>query len=178
MNRLRLVAWKRAKSWTCCAAAVLSLAVSLNALAADGSAAGTLTKMSPGAPITVGLKYVWLVKGPDPLRPEVTIRHLIFSATDLGARIASCKTMGCMDGAVHSGMTVDLDVGPRLNYWVSLNDQRVQYSGTVVPSALKLTTETPTHLAGKLTIDDAAAGGAKVDVEFDAPLWQELKPAP
>ena len=167
-----------AKSWTYRAGAVLSLAVSLNAIAADGSATGTLTKTSQGAPITVGLKYMWLVKGPDALRPEATIRHLIFSATDLGARFAACTTMGCLDGAVHSGMTVDLDVGARLNYWVSLNDQRVQYSGTVIPSALKLTTETPTRLAGKLTIDDEAAGGAKVEVEFDAPLWQELKPAP
>ena len=167
-----------AKSWTYRAGAVLSLAVSLNAIAADGSATGTLTKTSQRAPITVGLKYVWLVKGPDPMRPEATIRHLIFSATDLGARFAACTTMGCLDGAVHSGMTVDLDVGARLNYWVSLNDQRVQYSGTVIPSALKLTTETPTRLAGKLTIDDEAAGGAKVEVEFDAPLWQELKPAP
>jgi hypothetical protein len=166
------------QSWTHRAAAVLSLAVSLNAVAADGRATGTVTKTSQGAPITVGVKYVWLVKGPDVFDSKVTIRHLIFSATDLAAKMAACKTMGCMDGAVHEGMTVDIGVGSRLNYWVSLNDQRVQYSGTVVPSALKLTTDTPTRLAGKLTIDDSAAGGAKVDVEFDAPLWQELKPAP
>ena len=155
-----------------------ALAVACDAVAADGSATGTLTKMSQGAPITVALNYVWLFTGPDPFDPKVTLRHLIFSATDLGAKIAACQTMGCVDGAVHSGMTVDLGAGPRLNYWVSVNDQRVQYSGTVVPSALKLTTDTPTRLAGKLTIDDAAAGGAKVDVEFDAPLARELKLAP
>jgi hypothetical protein len=74
-------------------------------------------------------------------------------------------------------MTVDLDAGPRLNYWISLNDQRVQYSGTAMPVALKLTTDTPTRLAGKLTIDDTAAGGPKIDVDFDTPLVQEMKAA-
>jgi hypothetical protein len=159
-------------------AAALAVAVPLDALAGDGSAAGTLTYKGPGGLITVALKYVWLIKGPDPIDPKVTIRHLIFSATDLGAKIAACKTMGCMDAVVGSGMTVDLGAGPRLNYWVSLNDQRVQYSGTALPAAFKSTADTPTRLAGKLTIDDTAAGGAKVDVEFDTPLAQELKRAP
>ena len=157
------------------ATAALALVVSPNAVAADGSAMGTLTYNSRGAPITVALKYVWLVKGPDAIDPKVTIRHLIFSATDIGAKIAACTTMSCTDADLGSGMTVDLGRGPRLNYWVSLNDQRVQYSGSVQPNALKLTTDTPTRLAGKLTIDDSAAGGAKVDVAFDTPLLRELK---
>jgi hypothetical protein len=106
---------------------------------------------------------------------KITIRHLIFSATNIGAKIAACKAMSCADAGLGSGMTVDLGTGPRLNYWVSLNDHRVQYSGAVPPNALKLTTDTPTRLAGTLTIDDIAAGGAKVDVEFDTPLLQELK---
>jgi hypothetical protein len=166
-----------ANSWTKIALAVaaLALTVSMDAVAADGSANGTLTYKSKGAPITVALKYVWLVKGPDAMDPKVTIRHLIFSATDIGAKVAACKTMSCTDADLGSGMTVDLGSGPRLNYWVSLNDQRVQYSGTAMPDALKLATDTPGRLAGKLTIDDSAAGGAKVDVEFDVPLLQELK---
>jgi hypothetical protein len=72
-------------------------------------------------------------------------------------------------------MTIDLRTGPRLTYWVSLNDQRVQYSGTLVPRRLLLSTNTPTRLAGKLNIDDTEAGGAKVDVEFDTPLLQQLE---
>ena len=159
-------------------AAALAVSVPWDAVAADGSATGTLTYKSPVGPITVALKYGWLVKGPDPIDPKVTIRHLIFSTTDLGAKIAGCKTMSCMDAAVGSGMTVDLGAGTRLNYWVSLNDQRVQYSGSALTNALKRTADTPTRLAGKLTIDDTAAGGAKVDVEFDTPLAQELKLAP
>ncbi len=166
-----------ANSWTRAAlvAASLALFVSSSVEAADGSASGTLTYKSKGAPITVALKYVWLVKGPDAIDPKTTIRHLIFSATDIGAKVAACKTMSCTDADLGSGMTIDLGSGPRLNYWVSLNDQRVQYSGTAMPDALKLATDTPGRLAGKLTIDDSAAGGAKVDVEFDAPLLQELK---
>ena len=168
---------KLPNSWakTALAAAALALAVSLDAVAADGSATGTLTYKSKGAPITVALKYVWLVKGPDAMDPKMTIRHLVFSATDIGAKIAACKTMSCTDADLGSGMTVDLGTSPRLNYWVSLNEQRVQYSGAAPSNALKLTTDTPTRLAGKLTIDDTAAGGAKVDVEFDTPLLQELK---
>jgi hypothetical protein len=156
------------------AAAALVLAVSSIAEAADGSANGTLTYKSKGGPITVALKYVWLIKGPDAVDQKLIIRHLIFSATDIGAKIAACKTMSCTDADLGSGMTVDLGSGPRLNYWVSLNEQKVQYSGAVMPDALKLATDTPTRMAGKLTIDDSAAGGAKVDVDFDAPLLREL----
>ena len=30
-------------------------------------------------------------------------------------------------------MTVDFDAGPRLNYWVVANGQKIQYSGTAKP---------------------------------------------
>jgi hypothetical protein len=151
--------------------AALALVSTFPAVAADGSATGTLTYKGQSAP----LKYVWLVKGPDAFDPKVIIRHLIFSSVDIGAKIMACKTMSCTDAGLGSGMTIDVSAGPRLNYWAVLNDQRVQYSGTVRPDTLKLTADTPTRLAGTLTIDDTAAGGAKVDVTFDTPLLQELK---
>ena len=122
-------------------------------------------------------KFVYLVKGPDAVDRNMIIRHVIFSATDLGAKIAACNTMSCTDADLGSGITVDLDAGPRLNYWVVLNDQRVQYSGTAQPAALVLTADTPARLAGKLTIDDSAAGGPLVDIEFDAPMLKEMKKA-
>jgi hypothetical protein len=71
-------------------------------------------------------------------------------------------------------MTVDLNGGPRINYWVVLKGGLVQYSGTVEPSALKTKIDEPAKLAGSLTIDDAAADGAKVEVEFDAALLKEF----
>ena len=73
-------------------------------------------------------------------------------------------------GGIGEGMTVDLDAGPRLNYWFVANDQRVQYSGTADPASLKLTTDAPQRLAGKWDLDARAAGGPRVQLEFDAAL--------
>lgn len=156
-------------------AVIVAMALASAAFAAGGSASGTVTYKARSGLVTAAPKYAFLVKGPDAVDKSRTIRHLILSTTDLGAKIAQCKTMSCTDADLDDGMTVDLDAGPRLNYWVVFNGQKVQYSGTVVPSALKLTSDTPSRLAGKLTIDDAAAGGARVDVEFDAALAREFK---
>ena len=131
-------------------------AVACDTFAADGTATGTLTYTSKSGAITMTPKYAYLVKGPDAVDTGKIIRHLILSPADLGAKIEACKTMGCTDSGLESGMTVDLDAGPRLNYWVVLNDQRVQYSGTEPPAALTLTTNTPARLAGKLVFDGAA----------------------
>jgi hypothetical protein len=169
---------KLASSWTWAAraaVAAVALVAAFDAVAADGTATGTLFYKSKDSPITVALKYVWLVKGPDSFNPKIIIRRLIFSATDVGATIAACKTMTCTEAGLGSGMTLDLNPGPRLNYWVSLNDQHVQYSGTAAPRALRLATDTPSRLAGTLFIDNTDAGGAKVEVEFDAPLLQEME---
>jgi hypothetical protein len=158
-------------------AGIAALAIAVTAIAADGTASGSLTYKAKSGPITMTPKFAYLVKGPDAVDSNKIIRHLIFSATDLGSKIAACKTMSCTDSDLGNGMTVDLDAGPRLNYWVVLNDQRVQYSGTVKPAALVLTTDTPTRLAGKLSFDDAAAGGPRVEIEFDVPLSKEMKQA-
>ena len=42
------------------------------------------------------------------------------------------------------------------------------------PEVLKTTANDAKRIAGKLTFDDAGAGGPKVDVEFDAALTKEL----
>jgi hypothetical protein len=55
-----------------------------------------------------------------------------------------------------------------------LNDQKVQYSGTLKPEVLKTIVSDAKNIAGKLSFDDAAAGGPRVDVEFDAPLVKEV----
>jgi hypothetical protein len=80
----------------------------------------------------------------------------------------------CSDGDIGEGMTLDLDSGSRLNYWFVGNNQLVQYSGTADPATLKLTADTPQRVAGKWELDARAAGGPKVDVEFDATLIKEL----
>ena len=147
------------------------------AIAAGGTAKGTLAYKAKSGPITVAPKYAYLVKGPDAVEPGKIIRKLIFSTTDLGAKIDACKTMSCTDADLGEGMTVDLDAGPRLNYWVVLNGQRIQYSGTEPPASLKLTTDTPQRLAGTLAFDGTAAGGAQVAIEFDTPLVREMAKA-
>jgi hypothetical protein len=83
--------------------------------------------------------------------------------------------MMCASGNVTEGMTVDFDVSPRLNYWVVGNGQKIQYSGTARPAeTLNTTTDTAQRLAGTLTIDDSAMGGAKVNVKFDATIAKQF----
>jgi len=147
-----------------CAAA----AAFVPAVAAADPASGTIDYRSNAGPIVVSVTSVYMVKGPDEVSGK-TIRQLIFTSDDVGATLHACSSMTCAGGNVMEGMTVDFDAGPRLNYWVAANGQRVQYSGTAKPDeALKLSADTPGHLAGTLTIDDSAAGGPKVNILFDA----------
>jgi hypothetical protein len=141
--------------------------------AAAGEAKGTLTHPRG----TLALKYAYLVKGPDAVDPAVRIRRLILSAEDLGAKLAACTTMSCTDGEVTEGMTVDQGGGPRLNYWMAIQDGMVQYSGTEELGALKARSDEPGKLAGTLSLDDSGSGGPKVEVEFDAALLKELDKA-
>jgi hypothetical protein len=149
---------------------VLGVTCALSApLAAASDTKGTLAYKTR----TADLKYAYLVKGPDAVSKQ-TIRRLILSATDLGAKIAACKTMSCTDSDLNEGLSVNFDSGPRLNYWMVLNGQKIQYSGTLKPEVLKTTANDAKRIAGKLTFDDAGAGGPKVDIEFDATLTKEV----
>ncbi len=156
----------------CCLAviAACTLCFAGSSRAQGGEAKGTLNFKGTA----LVLKFAYLVKGPDAVDPSNKIRRLIFSGTDLGPKLKACTKMSCTDSAVTEGMTVDLNGGPRINYWVALKGGLVQYSGTVEPSALKTKIDEPAKLAGTLTIDDAAADGAKVEVEFDAALLKEF----
>ena len=142
-------------------------------LAYPDTVTGTIAYQSKAGPIVINVKNVYFVKGPDAVSGKA-IRHLVFSSADLGAKIKGCAKMSCTDGDLNEGMTIDLDVGPRLNYWVVGNGQRVQYSGTAKPETLKLTTDSAQRIAGELTIDDSGAGGAKASIDFDAALLKEF----
>jgi hypothetical protein len=151
------------------AAAILLAATTASA----GTAKGTLVHKGK----TVTLAHAYLVVGPDAIDPAKKIRRLILTADDLSAKLAACKVMSCTDGEVMEGLVVDIDGGPRLNYWMVLDDQKIQHSDTEEPSSLAATTDDAKKLAGKLTIDDTGSGGPTVAVEFDAPLVQELTAA-
>ena len=126
---------------------------------------------------TATLKYAYLVKGPDSMDPEIIIRQVILSQTDLSADIQACTTLSCCTNNLTEGLTIDFDAGPRLNYWVVLNNQMVQYSGTQTVEALDATRNEPGQIAGTLFIDATASGGPKVEATFDATLLKEFKEA-
>lgn len=146
-----------------------AMALAATADAAGSDAKGTLVYKAR----TATMKYAYLVKGPDAVSKQ-PLRRLILSATDLGGKIASCMTMSCTDGYLGEGLSVNLEPGPRFNYWVSMNDQRVQYSGTEPIASLTATTDDARRLAGVLRFDKTAAGGPKVDITFDAALVKEV----
>jgi hypothetical protein len=154
-------------------AIVAASAALVSSAAWADSASGTVTYQSKSGPIVVNVKNVYLVKGPDAVDKKV-FRRLIFTSADLGAKIKACAQMSCSDNDLREGLEVDLVGGSRMNYWFVGNDQRVQYSGSARPETLKLSTDTPQRLAGKLTIDDSAAGGAKVSIDFDATMLKEF----
>lgn len=146
---------------------VVSLAPSL-AGAAD-TASGSLVYKGK----TLELKYVYLVKGPD--YTSTVIRELVFSPTDIGAKVQACGDLSCVSGKLDEGLTVDFDSGPRLNIWLVMNGQMVQYSGTADLSAFTATADEPGRLAGVLKMDPLSADGGTLDVTFDATVAKEFK---
>ena len=144
-----------------------------NASAGAGEAKGTITYKSKAGAIVVTIKHAYLVKGPDVVSGK-TIRRVVLSVADVAAKLSACGTMLCSDGDIGEGMTIDFDAGPRLNYWFVGNNQLVQYSGTAEPASLKLTADTSQRIAGRWDIDESAAGGPRVQIEFDAPLVKEV----
>ncbi len=153
----------------CLTFAAASLVWSNSAKAAE-KATGSLTYKGTKKTFTLALKHAYLVKGPDTFDAKKTVRRLVFTTDDFSAGINAADGLNNFDGKLNEGMIVELADGPRLNYWVVLNNQLVQYSGTVEPTALTSSIDSPDHLKGKLAFDDSAAGGPKVEVDFDAPL--------
>lgn len=153
--------------------AVAAAAAFSNVSASAGEAKGTITYNSKAGAIVVTIKHAYLFKGPDVVSGK-TIRRVVLSVADIAAKLSACGTMLCSDGDIGEGMTVDFDAGPRLNYWFVGNNQLLQYSGTAEPASLKLTADTPQRLAGRWDIDESAAGGPRVQIEFDAPLVKEV----
>ena len=144
-----------------------------NASAAGGTAKGTVKLKDK----TVDLKYAYLIKAPDSFDPSKIVSTVILTPNDISQKISECGSASCASG-ITEGMTVgkeDFGSTTRVVYWVVTKDGMMQYSGNYDVSALALTTDTADRMAGKLTVDDSAADGPKIDVEFDAPLAKEFK---
>ena len=151
----------------------LSVVVPPGGHGAAGEAKGTLSHKGK----VVVLTRAYLVTGPDAVDPEKMVRRLILSGKDVGSKVRACQTMGCASDGIMEGLVVDLEGGPRLSYWMTINDQLVQHSGTKPTAVLKPSADEPKRLAGKLSFDDTASLGPKVDVEFDAMLVKEFQAA-
>ena len=160
-----------------CHTLALAVLIPLVSVNAAEKATGTLTYKGSKKTFTIGFKHAYLVKGPDMFEEGKTVRRLVFTAMDFSATIKGAGALNGFDGSLMEGMIVELADGPRLNYWIVMNDQLVQYSGTVENAALKSTANTADHVAGKLKFDDSAAGGPTIDVEFDAPLLKAFAKA-
>ena len=143
------------------------------AFGAGGTAKGTIKYKDK----TVDLKYAYMIKAPDPFEEGKTSITVILTPNDISQKISECQSASCADG-ITEGMTVgkeDFGSTTRVVYWVVTNDGMMQYSGNDDVSALKLTTDSADKMAGKLTVDDSAAEGPKIEVEFDSPLTKEFK---
>jgi len=152
-----------------------ALALALVALlasppAAAGDAKGTVAYKGR----TIDVKYAYVVQTTDAMSNK-PMRRLILSPKDIGAKINSCAKMSCVDGDLDDGIEFDFVEGPRLNYWLVMNGQKIQYSGTEPAESLASTANDARKIAGTLKFDKTAAGGPKVDVTFDAALVKELK---
>jgi hypothetical protein len=152
-----------------------TLAFACSVARADG-VSGSIAYQSKVGAIVVTPKYAYLVSGPDEVS-GVPIRRVVLAVADVASKIRACEAMSCSDGGLREGMTIDFGAGPRLNYWLVANDQRVQYSGTAEPASLLLTADTPQRLAGRWDLDGRAAGGPLIRIEFDAPLLKAMKQA-
>jgi hypothetical protein len=141
-----------------------------------GHGKGTVRYESKGGPVVVTIMYAYLVTGPDAVdgRP---VRRLVFAADDLVASLRACDSMLCAGPGLTDGITVDLDAGPRLEYWLVAADQRVQYSGTADPATMTLTADAPGRVSGRWRLDASAAGGPRLDIEFDAGLFKQFTTA-
>jgi hypothetical protein len=139
-------------------------------LAVAGEAKGTVVYKGR----TLDVKHAYLVQTPDAMSGK-PLRRLILSPKDIGGKIESCAKMSCVDGDLDDGIELDFVDGPRLNYWLVMNGQKVQYSGTEPKESLSATANDAKKVAGTLRFDKTGSGGPKVDVTFDAPFGKELK---
>ena len=144
------------------------------AASAGGGAPGTASGTIAYRGRSVALAHAWLVRGPDVVDEKKILRRLVLTGNDVGAKIAACASMACVDALVTEGLEIDFDAGPRLNYWLAIAGQKVQYSGTADPAVFEAKENAARRLAGKIAIDDSTAGGPTIAATFDAPLVLDL----
>ena len=150
--------------------ALLVVLLLASPLAAAGEAKGSIAYKGR----TLDVKYAYLVTTKDAMSGK-SMRRVILAPKDMGAKVTSCAKMSCVDGDLDDGMELDFVDGPRINYWLVMNGQKIQYSGTQPKDSLASTADDAKKVAGTLKFDGTAAGGPKVDVTFDASFVKDLQ---
>ncbi|MFC0184094.1 hypothetical protein SAMN04515674_102362 [Pseudarcicella hirudinis] len=158
---------------------LLSLLLALSIIAwkfkeGGDKANGTIVYKLKAKTFTGNLKYVYLFEAKDQFNPSETFRKLVFSGKDLTDKIKSCKDLSCLEGNLGEGFSLDLVKGSRYNYWIVLNGQMVQYSGSCHPESLITTVNSSSRISGTFQQDDSAAGGPVIKVSFDATLSKKF----
>ena len=146
---------------TACAVAMIAVVIGAD------SAKGTVVYKGKTGEHRATIAHAYLVSGPDSFDPKKIGRVLIFSAQDLGEKLRACTVMACAARQLSEGFTIGLDTAPFLEFWMTLDNSKVQTSGPADVKAFTRTTDTPNRLAGTLRFDSF---GAKVDVQFDVTL--------
>ena len=84
---------------TTLATALVAAAALFPPAAAADPASGTINYQSKAGPIAINVANVYLVRGPDAVSGK-TIRQLIFTSADVGAKLKACASMMCAGGNV------------------------------------------------------------------------------
>jgi hypothetical protein len=149
--------------------AVLALAWSAHAVAAEGKVTGTIQHKGK----TVTLQHAYLIAGDN---YGNKVRRVILSAVDIKDKITASTSLSSAGAKLREGISFELDESmPFVGYWMVHSDQSVQISAPLDAKKFATTTSTPQRVAGTVKFDESASGGPKVDVTFDATLVKEFR---
>ena len=148
------------------ARATLTIAMLLIASVASaeqgGTAKGTLTLQGSDGSSSVKFAHAYYVTAPDSFDKTKPERRIVFTAEDQAAAIAACDTYRCAQLPMIDGLTFYLADQGMANWWAHVG--QTQSSGVAMSSDVKLSVDTPDHLAGTLKI---GGGGASATAKID-----------
>lgn len=153
------------------ARATLSIAMLLIASVVNaqqgGSAKGTLTLQGSDGPLSVTFAHAYYITGPGSFDKTQKERRIVFTAEDHAAAITECAAYRCAQLALIDGLTFFLADQGMANWWAHVG--QTQNSGVAMSSDVKLSVNTPDHLAGTFKIGGGGAS-ATATIDFDVKL--------
>jgi hypothetical protein len=133
-----------------------------------GQAIGTVTYKDK----TVTLEHAYLVVGDN---HGTRVRKVILSAVDIEDEIAGASSLMSAGAKLREGISFDLDeTMPFVGYWMAIADQSMQVSAPLDAKLFASTVDTPQRVTGKVSFDQTASGGPKVEVSFDATVTKSF----